>query len=390
MSKVYCSNCGAEVKLPEKSAQVTGVTISEESKGNYILPTKENESMRLRDKRGRFVSQVTENNKTNNSDKGENNMNNFSMEELVKTVAIVMEQMNNKPVAATETKRTQEDCKQSFTEDYWAKNSKFYGKVMADGHIYNPYLDRRFLPAQYLNMIKDEWNYSAYTAINRNYGYMYSIEWVRKEVNKLAFLGKTDLVAFEERGSFLKPLDVSYIMSNYVNDLKEEIDKKISLRDYKVKKDNKVFLKFHGYKEIYAGKEIETIKNHKVVVEVEVSDELIALIKRFENMVEELVALNWYEDSNAYKEMNNILQGIRFIELHYNTKKSSVFIDRFMAQGAFYTMRNLVLFEGYTLKGKSNRDAEEVLRENIDIEGYKLHAMLKECLKDNGNPDFLD
>lgn len=392
MSKVYCSNCGAEVKLPEKSAQVTGVTISEESKGNYILPTKENESMRLRDKRGRFVSQVTENNKTNNSDKGENNMNNFSMEELVKTVAIVMEQMNNKPVAATETKRTQEDCKQSFTEDYWAKNSKFYGKVMSDGHVFNPYLDRRFLPAQYLGMIKDEWKHSAWTAINRRYGYMYSIEWLLKEVDKLAFLAKVDPVAFEERKQFLLPSDIYYIASDYVEKLETEINSRLALQEYKVAKKGKVYLKFHGYKEIYAGNQIEIIKDHKIVTEVEKSDELMFLVLKFKEMVKQLkeVCALWrtFKNKDTYKKINQILQGIRFIELPYHTKKSATFVDRFMAQGAFYTLRNLILFEDYRLKGRGNREAEELLRASICLEGYKLHAILKECLKDNGHPDF--
>ena len=42
--------------------------------------------------------------------------------------------------------------------DVWdgcfAKNSKFYGQVMKDGHIFNPYMHRRFLPAQFRNNIR--------------------------------------------------------------------------------------------------------------------------------------------------------------------------------------------------------------------------------------------
>lgn len=391
MSKAYCSNCGAEVVLIEKSTIATGLTISEETKGNYVLPTKENEDMRTRDER-RFVSKstenVTNNNKSNN--KGDNNMNSFSLEELVATVATVMGQMNGGQVAqantATETTETQ--------KEYWAKNSKFYGKVMADGHVFNPYLDRRFLPAQYLNMIKNEYNYSAHIAINNNYGYMYSIEWLLKEVDKLAFLGKVDPVAFEERKLFLLPINIYFIVMDYVNKLEKEIDNRLAMKNYTVTKQGRVFLKFHGYKEIYAGQEIEIIKDHQVVTEVEKSDELKALIFKFNGVVEQLKVFadytyQFYSGKNDYIKINKILQGIRFIELPYNTKKSNTFIDRFMAQGAFYTMRNLILFEGYSLKGKTGREAEELLRENIRLEGYKLHAMLKECLLDNRHPDFM-
>lgn len=46
MSKVYCSNCGAEVVLPEHSCITTGITVSEkDTKGTHYLPTKENKSM---------------------------------------------------------------------------------------------------------------------------------------------------------------------------------------------------------------------------------------------------------------------------------------------------------------------------------------------------------
>ena len=38
MSKVYCPNCGSEVKLPEKSSIGIGMTISKETKGNFALP----------------------------------------------------------------------------------------------------------------------------------------------------------------------------------------------------------------------------------------------------------------------------------------------------------------------------------------------------------------
>lgn len=394
MSKVYCSNCGAEIVLPEKSKLITGLTVSEETKGTYMLPTKENMNMRFKNESRNFTSETKQNvtikNKTEDNNNGGNNMNNFSMEELVTTVATVMGQMNGNQATlmstATETKEKQ--------VEYWAKNSKFYGKVMSDGHVFNPYLDRRFLPAQYLGMIKDEWKHSAWTAINRRYGYMYSIEWLLKEVDKLAFLAKVDPVAFEERKQFLLPSDIYYIASDYVEKLETEINSRLALQVYKVAKKGKVYLKFHGYKEIYAGNQIEIIKDHKIATEVEKSDELMFLVLKFKEMVKQLkeVCALWraFKNKDTYKKINQILQGIRFIELPYNTKKSNVFLDRFMAQGAFYTLRNLILFEDYRLKGRKNREAEELLRASICLDGYKLHAMLKECLKDNNHPDFMD
>ena len=375
MSKVYCSNCGAEVVLPEKSIVGIGMTISEKSKGDYVIPTKKNNTV---------DSKVNTNN-------GGNNMNkNFTMEELVATVAAVMGQMNvNQPaqeVAQTTEVKTKE-IGSTTVKGKWGQNSKYYGKVMADGHIFNPYLDRRFLPAQYLSMIKNEYNYSAYTAIKNNYSYMYSIEWVVKEVDKLAFLEKADKVAFEERRVFLKPEDVFFIVRDYVCSLIGLVERRLKLGDYrKEKKTGDVYLKFKGYKEIYAGREVEDIENHKVVKRVAKSEELKRTINKFSDLSGELWELakqSGYNNNGIYKKMNHLLQSVRFIQLPYDTKKSPAFIDRFMAQGAYYTLRNLVLFEGYKLKSYNGGQACELLRSYAGLEGYKLHAILKECLDDN-------
>ena len=380
MSKVYCSNCGAEVVLPEKSTLGIGLTISEESKGNYVIRTKENSEMNKK---------VNVNNSVNN---GGNNMNNnFTMEELVATVAAVMGQMNgNQPVqeAVQETEAKTKETGNTTTKGKWGQNSKYYGKVMADGHIFNPYLDRRFLPAQYLNMIKNEFNYSAYTAINSSYSYMYSIEWLVREVDKLAFLEKADKVAFEERRIFLNPINVYNIISDYVRKLNRLIETKLKSRNYRLeKKTGDVYLKFKGYKEIYAGREVEDIENHEVVKKVAKSDDLKNIMRVFiklSNDLHELARQGIFNNNKGiYKKMNHLLQSVRFIQLPYDTKKSSVFIDRFMAQGAYYTIRNLVLFEGYELKGYKGSEASELLRSYAGLEGYKLHAILKECLDDN-------
>ena len=39
-------------------------------------------------------------------------------------------------------------------EQFFGKNSKFYKQIMADGNIFNPYIHRRFLPAQFRRNIR--------------------------------------------------------------------------------------------------------------------------------------------------------------------------------------------------------------------------------------------
>ena len=131
---------------------------------------------------------------------------------------------------------------------------------------------------------------------------------------------------------------------------------------------------------------MEDIENHKVVKRVAKSEELKRTINKFCDLSGELWELakqSGYNNKGIYKKMNYLLQSVRFIQLPYDTKKSPVFIDRFMAQGAYYTLRNLVLFEGYKLKSYNGGHAGELLRSYAGLEGYKLHAILKECLDDN-------
>ena len=58
------------------------------------------------------------------------------------------------------------------------------------------------------------------------------------------------------------------------------------------------------------------------------------------------------------------------------------FVKGFKKSGAYYTLKNLIMFEGYELKGLKGRDAISYLRNllNCGTEDYIFYAMLKEVL----------
>lgn len=305
-----------------------------------------------------YLSKELYNNISNNSNKGENDMTTFTLEELKATVT----------EAVKEAQQGNMD-----TKEHWAKNSKFYGKVFEDGHIFNPYIDRRWLPAQYLRLLSN-YKCSGYKAIKNSYNLNYQIDWLKKEVEKLAYLQKVDQAAFEERRQFLTPGDVIRIVTEIfeVSDKLFNYATRKHLPSLKIK--NKVFFLGNIY---YKCNE----RTGDVTEYFETSDELKFIKESQKNLVNKLCM----ERSNvtAYKKMSELLNSYNFIKFGLDQKPTATFIDKFMAQGAYYTLRNLVMFEGASFKGETGKTAIDKLMSlpnDTGYKGYKMNAALVECL----------
>lgn len=238
----------------------------------------------------------------------------------------------------------------------WAPNSQFYNKVMEDGYIFNPYLHRRFLPAQFLSLMKNN-NMNVHRAIEQSYGYMYSIKWTIEEIGKLAYLEKVDKVAFAERQQFLTLEDVKSIMSNYIENTMQHIDRITS----------------YGGWLSYNGRHIRT-RDWQTRQETPELAELKNNLLAFGNNV---------HSATSYEKMNHVLRAFNLLKLEHGTSKSKAFLDAFEKSGAYYTLKHLILFEGLSLKGKSGADAAKELNEYINQPAYIVYAVLKEVLEEN-------
>lgn len=99
------------------------------------------------------------------------------------------------------------------------KKSKFFEKIMSDGVVFNPYLHRRFIAAQFLSMMRKDLNVDR--QIKENYTYMYSVAYTLKELNKLVFCMKGE--DFEERSLFFSPERIVTILIDYCSKAQEFI-----------------------------------------------------------------------------------------------------------------------------------------------------------------------
>lgn len=234
-------------------------------------------------------------------------------------------------------------------EGMWATSSGFYNQVMEDGHIFNPYLHRRFVPSQFLRLMK-YYGMDARAGIERSYGYAYSIEWVKEEVRKLAFLQKADPIAFDERQHFLTLDDVKSIIGDYVADATQLIN------------DHMAF-----WYAIRSGK-------HRIIRARDEKEALICELHKFNDRVQCVI---------TYDTMSELLQDLYVININYDRAKSHTFIESFTRGGAYYTLKHLVLFEHLSLNGKIGAEACAELTKYLNVPADAICGILKITMTEN-------
>lgn len=371
MSKVFCPNCGSEVKLPEKSSIGIGMTISKETKGDYALHL---ETVRNNNVTNNENNVAKKENKTMNNNM--NGMNGFDMETLAKMVAAQLSGQNVQTQTVVQNApkvdiSNLKDCE--VDRNHWAENSKFYGKEIC-GYAYNPYMIRRFLPAQF-NQLIDKYNGNVHKAITTEYPYMYSIKYTLEEVRKLAMLQKRDKIAYDERRYVFTINQCKRIFVEYINavieHLNNEVNKFVSYS--KVGKEYRCGIKGFGW--IKAGVVSEKIEKHQVVKYLEMTDEFKNVFNYLNDMKSKV------ERCWTYKELYKIMSAKDLIKVPAEHKKSADFMDCFIKAGSYYTLKQQLMFdETVCFKGWRGRVAVIELRCFLEkgYEGYKIYAMLKE------------
>ena len=93
-----------------------------------------------------------------------------------------------------------------------------------------------------------------------------------------------------------------------------------------------------------------------------------------------------------YNEIYKIVRGFmsKMISVPYNTSKSKAWIDAYKGEGAFYTLKNLVMFHGCGIKVDSRMVYGEaavcILNKRLSEyqgEGWRMFALMKKVIADN-------
>lgn len=239
-----------------------------------------------------------------------------------------------------------------------------YELIEKGGHVPERRLFRRWVMAQMfrnLRLMKGRrWNFTR--CLQRN-GYEYSWKMLVEEIRvQKRLLDSGDLENFYERNRFFNGAVVLDMMDDYLDDLKKYVD------DLKVKRCK--------------GVPYKTIKGEHIFV-----DHIPAKVFYPLNSARNRVKVDVCDINGLYHYLKKFNDAR--VHLKWETKMSKSFVDAYKAAGAFYTMKNLIMFHGckFREKGKFTsmaRSLQILTKHSKDYNDWRLLGIMKEFIEDNG------
>ena len=248
-------------------------------------------------------------------------------------------------------------------------NDTIANQIITDGYVRNTKLHRRFVMAQmfhHLNYVSYNRKYSGYNdCINRSYSYKYTFDMMLEELKVLSKLEERDAETFAERSHFFTKDVVVATMEDYMDKLKAYINTIPSKN-----------CKGVPYKRIKGTNIFDVDINKKIYAPLE------SLICRMKS-------------SKNYKTMHSVLSVFmsKMVKLPYDTPKSKVWFDAYKGEGAYYTIKNLVLFNGCNFFDNNGNivyadsiGKTHYLNKKLNEykgEGWRMFAFMKKVISDN-------
>ena len=251
-------------------------------------------------------------------------------------------------------------------------NDPILNQIIEDGYVKNTRLFRRFVMAQMFQML----NFVSYDGkdkgyndcLRRMYDYKYTLKMMLEEARVLSKLEVRDKETFEERAHFFDRATIAAVLEDYIVELKQYVEK---LPTKKCK-----------------GVPYKKVKGVNIFVD-DLDKKLYAPVRSYATQIKCAKDYN-----KIYHVLSNFMKTM--VKLPYNTKKSKAWIDAYKGEGAFYTLKNLVMFhdcgiitEPYKVVVRG-ADAVAYLAVKLDEykgEGWRMFALMNKVIADN-NFDF--
>lgn len=242
--------------------------------------------------------------------------------------------------------------------------------IIEDGYVKNSKLHRRWIMAQTFRAL----NYKSYDGRQEGYnGYVkslsfkYSFDMMLEEIRVLSKLETRDRDTFVERSHFFTKDVIRKTMEDYVVELKKYVE---TLPNKNCK-----------------GVPYKRIKGKDVFVE----DLQKKVYSPFEFDINRLTYASNYGE--IYSLVKSFMS--KMVHLPYDTPKSKAWIDAYKGEGAFYTLKNLVMFHDckfYHREVLSGIAAVNFLNTKLveyQGEGWRMFALMKKVIANN-NFSFAD
>lgn len=242
-------------------------------------------------------------------------------------------------------------------------------QIIADGYVRNTKLHRRFVMAQMFHALNyKSWDgrKEGYTEYIKRFGIKYEFDMMLEEIRVLSKLEARDTETFAERSHFFTKDVIMKTMEDYIEELKAYIN---TLPNKNCK-----------------GIPYKRIKGENIFV-VDIDKKVYAPLRQ------KVSGLKYASNYNEiYRIVRNFMK--EMISVPYKTPKSKAWIDAYKGEGAFYTLKNLVMFHGcgIIVNGRVvfGEAAMSVLNKRLNEykgEGWRMFAFMKKVIKDN-NFDF--
>lgn len=244
-------------------------------------------------------------------------------------------------------------------------------QIIEDGYVRNTKLHRRFVMAQMfqgLNYKSYDGRKTGYNEWVKRHSLAYSFDMMLEEIRVLGKLEERDRDTFVERAHFFTKDVIVKTMEDYVAELMKYVE---ALPSKNCK-----------------GIPYKRVKGQNIFV-VDLDKKVYAPLRGY------IHSVKYYNNYNdLYRIVKNFMRNM--VALPYTTPKSKAWIDAYKGEGAFYTLKNLVMFHGCGIKVDGRMvygaAAVSVLNKKLNEyqgEGWRMFALMKKVIADN-NFSFAD
>lgn len=239
-----------------------------------------------------------------------------------------------------------------------------YELIEEGGHVPERRLFRRWVMAQMFRILRKMSDYKLdFTKCLQSHGYEYSWKMLVEEIRVQKRLWDSgDIENFTERHRFFNETVVLDMMDDYLSDLQKYVD------SLKVKHCKGVLYK--------------TIKGKHIFV-----DDILAKVFYPLNSVRDRVKFDVCDINDLYHYLKKFNDAR--VHMKWETKMSKSFVDAYKAAGAFYTMKNLIMFHGCKFRENGRfvskaRSLQILTKNSKDYNDWRLLGIMKEFIEDNG------
>lgn len=253
-------------------------------------------------------------------------------------------------------------------------------QIVEGGYVSNWKLFRRWVMSQMFHMLRQmETDKLTFNEVLQRKGYEYQWRMLENELYaqvKMSEHGDLDNVGARKR--WFNGDVASDMATDYISKLRKYVDDNLI---YSVKKDKDGNEK-KAYKHTCKGNPYVRLQNKDIFV----SDLEKKVYTPLREIANEMAAVPTYKQ--LYDAVHKFNKNRK--HLAWDTKQADAFINAYKGSGAYYTMRNLIMFHGARfLKGGRKMSEANSLKEleskakSYDAQGWRMLGVLKQLIKES-------